>query len=117
MPPCPAARRPPRTRHRPPWIMLRRRRVVAGIVAVRAPFVNVLAHVEKPVPVGWRRPYRLRAFSPAVLVVLPFEKPLVAPRIQVLLQPAARRPLPLGFGRKAELPVPDCRQPFAVIQI
>src|ERR1039457_3861354 len=101
--PGPAARRSPRARLRPPRILLRRNQVVPRVIPIQAPFVHVLAHIVQPVPVLFGHRDRFRPFAPSRAIPGSGRHRPIAPRIQLLLHPAARRKLPLGFARQPDL--------------
>ena len=102
VPPGPPARSAPRARRRPLRIVDGRNRIVSRVVPVGAPFVHVLAHVVKPETIGRGGADRLGSPHPAGLISRPLENRLIAPRINLLLQPSARREFPLGLRRQSE---------------
>ena len=77
----------------------RRNGVVLGIVPVRAPFVNVLAHIKEAESIGGGSADRLGTPRPTRAIAGALADGLVAPRIEALLQSAARGAFPFGLGR------------------
>ena len=100
--PSASARSAARASRRSLRIVDRRHRVVSRVVPVGAPFVHVLAHIVKPETIGRGGAHRLGSPQPAGPISKPLEHRLIAPRINLLLQPAARRKFPLGLRRQPE---------------
>src|SRR5438874_12282110 len=53
---------------RPLWVPLRAALVIMRVVPVRAPLVNIIAHIEQPVRVRRAEPHTLRAILPTARV-------------------------------------------------
>src|SRR5436309_3272325 len=92
--------------------------VVVGAIPITDPLPHVAGHVVQPVPVGRKPRHRPDAREPVLARVVVGKMPLVgvrhplapwlervAPRIELPGETAARRELPLRFGRQA-LPGP-----------
>src|SRR5271156_5846129 len=97
---------------RPRGILLRRR-TKCGVKPIRTPFPHVAGDGVKTTAIRWKAVYRTRSCI-AILCSIVCRKPtlpdvasmlavgseLIAPRIQLLLEAASCRVLPLGFGRQ-----------------
>src|SRR5690348_5467077 len=114
MPPRSASRRPARACLRTLRIVLRTNRVISGIIPIRAPLVHVLTHVEKPISIRQRRTDWLGRLAPAADISGTIEDRLVTPRVEILIQPAARRALPLGLSRKTARATTHFGQPLTI---
>src|SRR4051794_8444530 len=90
------------------WILLRRNSVVIGRIPIGAPLVNIRADVVQTVRVRCAAADRMRTGG----IVL--QRQLVAPRVVQPFRTAARRTLPLRFGREANAPTRDAAQPIAI---
>ena len=102
MPPCAAARGSPGSRGGSRGIVSRRHGIVAGVVPVGAPLVDVLAEAEKTP--GMRRRVevdRLGSGGPAPIVVGHVFGAAVAPRVEDVAI-GLRGALPLRFGGQAD---------------
>src|SRR5207302_5659369 len=82
-------------------ISFRRMRVVPVVIPVGAPFMDVVAHVVKPVSVRLIQPYRLRPELPPFVVIGNCFRRRVSPRIQKTFLAAAGNAFPFRFGRQA----------------
>ena len=98
MPPGSPSRCAPRARGRALRILGGRDCIVLRIVAVRAPFVNVLADIEEPESIGRGNAHRLRPARPTRAIPGALTDGQITPRIETLLESAARGAFPFSFG-------------------
>src|SRR5262249_43732222 len=84
--------------------------VVALVVPVGAPLVNVLADVVKAVTVGRGCCDRLGTFAPPLGIGWARGGGIIAPGEELLVQAAASREFPFGFSRQPEFHPPPTRE-------
>lgn len=75
--------------------------VIAGIVPIGAPFMDVVAEIEKPIGSGRIQTDRFRAMFPAIRVVGNLFGLAISPGVQRVFDAAARGAFPLGLGGQA----------------
>src|SRR5882724_9155550 len=99
MAPRAAARSLARAALWPLRISLRRMRIVAVVIPVGAPFMDVVAHVVQSVSARLIKSHWLWPQLPSFVVIGNCFRRRVSPRIQKAFFAAARRAFPFGFGR------------------
>src|SRR5258708_11911392 len=114
MPPRPAPRSPPRAALRPQRISFRRAPVVAVVIPIGAPFMDVVAKIVEPVSIRRIQPHWLRSQLPPLVVIGNHLRRRIAPRVQQTFRAATRRTLPFGFARQTIAFAGRAAQPLAV---
>src|SRR5258708_7623765 len=100
MPPRAAPRSPAAAALRPERILLRRAPVVAVVVPVGAPFMDVVAEIVKPVSIRRIQPHRLWSQLPPLRIIGNHLRRRIAPRVKQPLRASASRTFPFGFARQ-----------------
>src|SRR5205814_3993427 len=112
MPPGTAARGATHTGLRPCGIVLGRDRIVARVVPVAAPLVNIVAHVKKSVTVGTSFSHALRA-RPFTSIAIQRFRGRVTPRVFEIVVSTPACLFPFSFGGQAISVARGWRQPLA----
>src|SRR5579864_3232527 len=83
------------------------------IVPIRAPLVNVVAHIEKTVWVRRIETHGFRTVPLSLGVLWQLLGPGISPAIEPPLDACTRGPLPLRFRGQSIIPRGDLAKPFA----
>src|SRR5437867_2456832 len=114
MPPGTAARGAPAAARRPWRIPFGRARVVALVVPVGAPFMNVVAQIVEPIGVRRIQAHRFRPVLPPLVVIGKCPRRRISPWIRQTLRAAARRAFPFCFNGQAIKFARRVAQPIAI---
>ena len=81
------------------------------MIAIEAPFVHVVRHVEKPISVRRRGRHVVGALERTAKTRMPAAREIVPPREPKAIETSARRLFPFGFGGESYVETGFLRKP------